>query len=97
MLETPLSMYASAFLPRMSALTHACRQVGWAALEANGTLSKGDAIALGSTNVQRLLGCEIEAATQDLVASVGGNLIENPMAAKVVAHISPRLGTTVLF
>jgi hypothetical protein len=72
-------------------------QVGWAALEANGTLSKHDALALGSTNVQRLLGYEVESAEQDLVVAVGGSLLEDPMAAKVVAHISPRLGTTVMF
>ncbi|KAI0367317.1 carbohydrate esterase family 9 protein [Pilatotrama ljubarskyi] len=61
--------------------------IAWAALESNGTISKADAIALASTNVEKLLG--VKTLQGDLVATQGGDLLE---LSKVVAVISPRRG-----
>lgn len=66
-----------------------------AALEANGTLSRREALALGSTNVQKLLGVEVKNKYQDLVATRGGDLLT--MQARVVAHIAPSQSKVVLF
>lgn len=63
--------------------------VAWASLDVNGTLDKKEAIALGSLNVEKLLGAEVEAQDADLVAREGGgSLFEN----KVVGILSPRRG-----
>jgi hypothetical protein len=58
-------------------------------------LTKREALALGSTNVQKLLGADVEAEEQDLVATRGGDLLT--MQAKVVAHVSPRQSKVMLF
>jgi len=71
--------------------------VGWAALEAGGRISKIQALALASTNLERLLGGDVEPAsgTSDLVATYGGDLFS--FASKVVGVISPRRGCVDLF
>ncbi|KAI0653864.1 carbohydrate esterase family 9 protein [Cubamyces menziesii] len=61
--------------------------IAWAALESNGTISKATALALASTNVEKLLGVETEGSQNDLVATLGGDLLS---FSKVVAVISPR-------
>ncbi|KAF9462476.1 carbohydrate esterase family 9 protein [Collybia nuda] len=61
--------------------------VAWVAIEAGGRISKEEAIAIGSTNVEKLLGAEVEDESGDLVATQGGDLLET--SSKVVAVISP--------
>ncbi|KAI0643981.1 carbohydrate esterase family 9 protein [Trametes meyenii] len=63
--------------------------VAWVSLEANGTLSKAEALALASSNVEQLLGVATDSMQSDLVATQGGDLLE---FSKVVAVISPRRG-----
>ncbi|RDB24990.1 hypothetical protein Hypma_007852 [Hypsizygus marmoreus] len=60
--------------------------VAWAAIEAGGNISKEQAIALGSVNVEKLLGVEREDA--DLVATRGGDVLS--VSSKVAAVISSR-------
>ena len=60
-----------------------------AALEANGTLSKSDALALASVNLEKLLGVKASGVQGDLVVTRGGDLLD---FSKVVAVISPRRG-----
>ncbi|KAF8664356.1 hypothetical protein AX16_000728 [Volvariella volvacea WC 439] len=62
--------------------------LGWAAIESGGKMSKKDAIALASTNLNKLLGIKIDDATADMVATVGGDIMD--MTAKVGAILSPR-------
>ncbi|KZT28937.1 carbohydrate esterase family 9 protein [Neolentinus lepideus HHB14362 ss-1] len=63
--------------------------VAWAALETDGSIDKAQAIALGSTNVEKLLGGRVEAEQlPELVARQNGDLFD--MSSKVVAVISPR-------
>lgn len=60
-----------------------------AAIEADGKISMKQAMALGSTNVEALLGGDVETGGRgDLVAVQGGTLLD--MSSKVVAVISPR-------
>jgi len=63
------------------------------ALEANGALSKSDAIALASVNLERLLG--VRNPINDLVAVKGGTLLD--FGGKVVGVISPQRGVVDLF
>lgn len=58
-----------------------------AAIEAGGNISKEKAFAIGSVNLQRLLGVEVNDGEMDLVATRGGDLLE--LSSKVVAVISP--------
>ncbi|RDB24983.1 Imidazolonepropionase [Hypsizygus marmoreus] len=66
--------------------------VGWAALEANGQLSKSEALALASVNLEILLG--VESGNEDLVAIKGGSLLD--FTGKVVSIISPSRGVVDL-
>ncbi|CAL1706960.1 unnamed protein product [Somion occarium] len=69
--------------------------VGWIAIEAGGRLSKGQALALASTNLEKLLGGKVKAqSAHDLVATRGGELLD--FESKVVAVISPRRGVVDL-
>ncbi|KAK7032843.1 carbohydrate esterase family 9 protein [Favolaschia claudopus] len=61
-------------------------EVAWAALSSGG-MSKKDALALGSTNVARLLGVKALSSRIDMVATQGGDLLT--LSSKVVAVISP--------
>ncbi|KAI0630254.1 hypothetical protein C8Q77DRAFT_1137203 [Trametes polyzona] len=69
---------------------------GQAALDAGpGVLDKEGAFALVSTNVERLLGMDRDPKEQDLVATVGGDLLD--FEGKVVAVISPRQEAVDIF
>lgn len=59
-----------------------------AALEADGRLSVQDAIALASTNLERLLGVQVP--NKDLVAVKQGTLLD--FEGKIVGLISPERG-----
>ncbi|KAF9529384.1 carbohydrate esterase family 9 protein [Crepidotus variabilis] len=58
-----------------------------AAIDSGGKLKKEEAFALGSTNVQRLLGVQIDEATVDLVATKGGDILSS--SSRVAAILSP--------
>ncbi|THH28656.1 hypothetical protein EUX98_g5538 [Antrodiella citrinella] len=65
--------------------------VGWIAVDAGGQLSRVDALALGSTNVAKLLGQRVQDyALDDMVVTEGGDLLD--FSSKVVAIVSPRRG-----
>ncbi|KAI0085136.1 carbohydrate esterase family 9 protein [Irpex rosettiformis] len=65
--------------------------IAWLALDAGGSISKAQAIALGSTNVDKLLGGKAKAAEEyDLVATEGGDLLD--FSSKVKAVISLKRG-----
>ncbi|PPQ65659.1 hypothetical protein CVT26_000291 [Gymnopilus dilepis] len=66
--------------------------IAWAALESNGAISKPDAIALASVNLEHLLG--IDTPNTDLVAVSHGTLLD--FAGKVVGVISPQRGVVDL-
>ncbi|KAF6761161.1 amidohydrolase [Ephemerocybe angulata] len=61
--------------------------VAWAAIESGGRITREDAFAIGSWNVERLLGVERDHESVDLVATRGGDFLDSH--AKVVAIISP--------
>ncbi|KAI0297178.1 carbohydrate esterase family 9 protein [Russula brevipes] len=72
--------------------------VGWAALEAGGRVSKLQALALASTNLDKLLGggdVTRASGASDLVATQGGDLLS--FESKVVGVISPRRKSVDLF
>lgn len=60
--------------------------IGWAAIESGGKISREEAVALGSVNLYKLLGVHVN--EMDLVATVGGDLLDS--YSQVVAVISPR-------
>ncbi|CCO35688.1 hypothetical protein BN14_09806 [Rhizoctonia solani AG-1 IB] len=60
--------------------------IGWAALESNGDIKKQDALALGTTNLQKLLGLEGNELLGDLVAYHGGDCFD--LASRPVAVVS---------
>jgi len=62
--------------------------VGWTALDAGGYISKTQAIALASTNLEKLLG--LKNANMDLVATRASGL--HDFEGEVVVVISPREG-----
>lgn len=68
---------------------------GWALHSAQDVLDKASAYALASTNIEELLGIDIPAGTEDLVATAGGDLLG--FEGKVVAVISSRRGKVDLF
>ena len=53
------------------------------------------ALALVSTNLESLLGLNVDAEMMDLVAAEGGNVFD--LSAKVVGVISPRREVVDLF
>ena len=65
-----------------------------AALESGGRISKAEALALASTDLDLLLGSTAE-AQGSLVATVGGDLLD--MEAKVVAVLDAGRGVVDLF
>ncbi|EIN11387.1 carbohydrate esterase family 9 protein [Punctularia strigosozonata HHB-11173 SS5] len=70
--------------------------LAWAALEANGTISRAQAFALASSDLEQLLGVDAHnAIATDHVATVGGDLLS--MNSKVAGVISPRKGVVDLF
>ena len=64
-------------------------ELAWAAINAGGLISDEEAIAIGSTNLEKLLGLEVK-EQGDLVAYRGGGMFE--MTSKVVAVISESRG-----
>ncbi|KAF8967824.1 carbohydrate esterase family 9 protein [Flammula alnicola] len=68
--------------------------IAWAAIESGGRLSKEEAIAMGSTNVLKLLGVNMDDTKVDLVATRGGDL---GFESKVIAIISARQKTVHMF
>ncbi|KAH8825073.1 composite domain of metallo-dependent hydrolase [Flagelloscypha sp. PMI_526] len=65
-------------------------ELSYAALQAGGSLSTEEALALGSTNVEKLLGVVVKPEDSDLVAVQGGSLLD--FSGVVTAIISPRRG-----
>lgn len=63
-------------------------EIAWVAIEAGSSISKAEAMSMGSVNVDRLLGSEIKSEDADLVARRGGDLFDSK--SKVIAVISPR-------
>jgi len=77
---------------------HARFDLAWASIEAGGGLTQEQALALASTNIERLLGGNVDSAgisAHDLVATEGGDLLD--ISSKVVAVISPRRTRVDLF
>ncbi|EMD37401.1 hypothetical protein CERSUDRAFT_83171 [Gelatoporia subvermispora B] len=68
---------------------------GWAHYESPNVIPKEAALALGSINVKHLLGLETAVGEEDLVATIGGDLLD--FEGKVVAIVSPRRGVVDLF
>jgi hypothetical protein len=64
-------------------------------LSADGKISKEEAIALASTNLEKVLGAEVGIERADLVATRGGDLLD--MSSEVVAVISPSRNIVDLF
>ncbi|KAJ7116414.1 carbohydrate esterase family 9 protein [Mycena epipterygia] len=66
-------------------------EIAWAGLAMGGGMSKAEVLALGSTNVAKLLGAKAPMKfNQDLVATLGGDLLS--FNSKVVAVLSPGRG-----
>lgn len=66
-----------------------------AAIESGGRITEEEALAMGSTNILKLLGVKIDDGQIDLVATRGGDLFS--MNHKVAAIVSPRQGVVHLF
>lgn len=63
--------------------------LAWAAINGGGSISKEQALALGSTNVEKLLGGDVDAeGSHEMVVTEGGDLLDP--STKVIAVISPR-------
>lgn len=58
-------------------------------------LTKEEAFALATVNLEKLLGIEASSHEQDLVATVGGDLLG--YEGKVIAAISPRREVVDIF
>ncbi|KAI0342088.1 composite domain of metallo-dependent hydrolase [Trametopsis cervina] len=61
---------------------------GWALLDSPHVLTRGSALAIASSNLERLLGLPVDPYESDLVATSGGDLLS--FEGKVIAIISPR-------
>ncbi|KAJ7220042.1 carbohydrate esterase family 9 protein [Mycena pura] len=64
----------------------------WASLSAGGNMSKAEVLALGSSNLVKLLtgGSQLQHEQNDMVATMGGDLLH--FGSKVVAILSPSRG-----
>ncbi|KAJ4473612.1 carbohydrate esterase family 9 protein [Lentinula aciculospora] len=67
----------------------------WIVLDSNGRISTEKALSMASINLEMLLGVSTEAKNIDLVATIGGNLLDE--SSKVVAILSPRSKTVDIF
>ncbi|KAJ6628787.1 carbohydrate esterase family 9 protein [Mycena sp. CBHHK59/15] len=67
----------------------------WAMLASNGRISKREALALVTTNLEQLLGVTVDHEAADLVAYSGGSMFD--MSSKVGAVMSPQRGEVDLF
>lgn len=59
-----------------------------AALESGGKIGVAHALAMASSNIEKLLGIKLDAVNTDLAVTMGGDLFS--FESKVVAMISPR-------
>ena len=66
-----------------------------AALESPKEITRTQALALASTNLEKLLGLNVEPELSDLVATEYGDLLD--FGSKVVGVIAPRKGAVDLF
>jgi hypothetical protein len=65
--------------------------IGWVAINANGNIPRSKALAMVSTNIEKLLGAKAkrsDSADYELVATEGGDLLD--FGSKVAAVISPQ-------
>ncbi|KAH7876489.1 carbohydrate esterase family 9 protein [Lentinula edodes] len=69
--------------------------VSWASLEAGGEISKAGAIALASSNLEKLLGLASGTVSSNLIATTGGTILD--FESKVVAVASAKRGVVDLF
>ncbi|KAH8116655.1 composite domain of metallo-dependent hydrolase [Phellopilus nigrolimitatus] len=67
----------------------------WAALESFGSITKTQALALVSSNLETLLGLNVDPELTDLVATEAGDIFD--FEGKIVGIISPRKGVVSLF
>lgn len=58
-------------------------------------MSHTEALAMASTNLEKLLGLQVDATSGDLVATKGGHLLE--FESKVVGVLSAKKGVVDLF
>ena len=65
------------------------------AVESSDNLSPADALAMASSNIEKLLGIHSARANSDLVVAAGGDPF--PFESKVVGMISSRRGVVDLF
>ncbi|KAJ3809317.1 carbohydrate esterase family 9 protein [Lentinula aff. lateritia] len=77
------------------AVRHTRFDVSWAAVEAGGDISREQAIALASSNLEKLLGLAPGTVSSSLVATTGGTLLD--FESKVVAVASSKRGVVDLF
>jgi hypothetical protein len=66
-----------------------------AALDSDGTLGKAKALALATTNLEKIFGFHEDPEDDDLVAFQGGDMFS--LESKVVAIVSPRAGHVEIF
>ena len=57
-------------------------------------LSKEEAFAIGSSNIRRLLGVEVDEHLTDLIVTRNGDLLSSE--SKVIAILSPQRDATIL-
>ncbi|EGN99656.1 hypothetical protein SERLA73DRAFT_159873 [Serpula lacrymans var. lacrymans S7.3] len=62
----------------------------WVSIGSHGEISKAQALAMASTNIETLLGVQVNPIDGDIVATSGGDLLS--FEGKVVAIVSPRRG-----
>ncbi|TFK48234.1 composite domain of metallo-dependent hydrolase [Heliocybe sulcata] len=72
------------------AVRNARFDAAWVAAASGGLISKSDALAMASSNIEKLLGVTAEPWYGDIVITQGGDLLS--FKGKVVAVISPRRG-----
>ncbi|KAJ3886962.1 composite domain of metallo-dependent hydrolase [Lentinula edodes] len=77
------------------AVRHTRFDVSWAAIEAGGDISREEAIALASSNLEKLLGLASGTVSSSLVATAGGTILD--FESKVVAVASAKRGVVDLF
>ncbi|KAJ7086055.1 hypothetical protein B0H15DRAFT_939618 [Mycena belliarum] len=69
--------------------------MAWVALESGGSISKEDALAMASSNIERLLGVHSAGAAAEFAVTRGGDLFS--LDSKVVAMVSSERGVVDLF
>ncbi|KAJ7722728.1 hypothetical protein DFH07DRAFT_1006316, partial [Mycena maculata] len=69
--------------------------MAWVALESGGSVSKEDALAMASSNIERLLGIHSVGASTEFAVTSGGDLFS--FDSKVIAMMSARRGVVDLF